>query len=208
MKLRLSLNSAIAFWCLFSWQPSFPQDRAVSTVDLTNQARHEYSAGKFAEAERDFRDIAQRDPSDIISQIFLGQSLFQQQKYAESVAPYEKAHDLEMHGHTLPLTQHRILIDQLAMAYGISGDLKKSQALLDTAIRNDPEYPLNYYNLACVFAKSGDKSKVIANLSLALQRNDNVLKGETLPDPRTDESFQEYAADADFVSLMKKFGYE
>jgi Tfp pilus assembly protein PilF len=32
------------------------------------------------------------------------------------------------------------LIDQLVMAYGINGDLKKARALLDVAIQRDPDY--------------------------------------------------------------------
>jgi predicted Zn-dependent protease len=94
------------------------------------------------------------------------------------------------------------------MAYGISGDLKKARALLDDAIRQDPEYPLNYYNLACAFAEEGDKGKVLANLSLAFKRKEHALKGEQMPDPRSDSSFQKYVRDEDFVKLMAKLGYK
>jgi hypothetical protein len=42
----------------------------------------------------------------------------------------------------LTLTQHRILGDQLAMAYGISGHTADSKALLRELARTDPGYPL------------------------------------------------------------------
>jgi tetratricopeptide (TPR) repeat protein len=180
---------------------------ADSNEKLTEKARQEYAAGKFADAERDFRELTKRDPSNVEGQIYLGQTLFRQEKYADSVTPYEKARELEKTGTRLSSDQHRILVDQLAMAYGISGDLKKSRALLETAIRDDPEYPLNYYNLACVYAEDGDKGEVLANLSLAFDRKEHVLRGEQMPNPRTDSSFQKYLRDEEFIKLLAKLGY-
>jgi hypothetical protein len=81
-------------------------------------------------------------------------------------------------------------------------------AALESAIRDDPEYPLNYYNLACAYADEGDKGKVLTNLSLAFEHKKHVLKGEQMPDPRTDSSFQKYVRDEDFIKLMAKLGYK
>lgn len=181
---------------------------AESNEKLAEKARQEYTAGKFADAERDFRELTKRDPSNVEGQVYLGQALFRQEKYADSVAPYEKARELERAGSKLTSDQHRILVDQLAMAYGISGDLKKSRALLEKAIRDDPEYPLNYYNLACVNAEDGNKGEVLTNLALAFQRKGHLLKGEQMPDPRADSSFQKYVRDDDFLKLMKALGFK
>jgi len=175
---------------------------------VADRALQEYKAGQYAAAERDCRDVIKQNPSNIFAQIYLGQSLYMQKKYAESIAPFEKARELETSGMKLNSDQHRILIDQLVIAYGISGNLKKVHALLDDAIRQDPDYPLNYYNLACAFAGEGDKAKMLANLSLAFQRKDHVIQSEQLPDPRTDDSFQNYVHDTDFVKLMKQLGYK
>jgi hypothetical protein len=65
---------------------------------------------------------------------------------------------------------------------------------------------MNYYNLACAYAAQGDKAKVLANLRLAFQHKDSVLKGQGLPDPRRDDSFQEFVGDSDFVALMRANG--
>ena len=94
------------------------------------------------------------------------------------------------------------------MSHGITGEMKKAHALLDEAIVKDQEYPMNYYNRACAFAEEGDKTKALANLDLAFQRKVNVLKGEQMPDPRADSSFQRYVRDSDFVNLMKKLGLQ
>ena len=174
---------------------------------VADRALQEYKAGQYVAAERDCREILRQNPSNILAQIYLGQSLYMQKKYAESVAPFEKARELEAGGMKLNSDQHRILVDQLVIAYGISGNLKKVHALLDDAIRQDPDYPLNYYNLACAYAGERDKAKMLASLSTAFQHKDHVLKGEQMPDPRTDDSFQNYVHDPDFVKLMKQLGY-
>ncbi len=174
---------------------------------VAGRALREYNAGQYVAAERDCREVIKQNPSNILAQIYLGQSLYMQKKYAESIAPFERARELEASGMKLNSDQHRILIDQLVIAYGISGNLKKVHALLDEAIRQDPDYPLNYYNLACAFAEEDDKVRMLTNLSTAFQHRDHLLKGEQMPDPRSDDSFQKYVHDDDFVKLMKQLGY-
>jgi predicted Zn-dependent protease len=208
MNLCSGLFVAACIVCSFCGGESCYAQGAPPIETLAEQARREYTAGKFSDAERDFRELTKRDPSNIEGYVYLGQSLFRREKYSESVGPDEKARELERNGSKLTSDQHRILIDQLVMAYGMSGEMKKARSLLDDAIQKDPEYPLNYYNLACAFAEEGDKNKALANLSLAFQHKDKVLKGEKMPDPRTDSSFQKYVRDDDFIVLMKKLGYQ
>lgn len=206
--MRVSVPSLlVAAFILFSSTQCLTQSpRPANNLEV--QAQREFADGQFTEAERDFREIVKRDPTNIYAQMYLGQSLFRQEKYAESVLPYEKAGELEKNGRKLTSDQHRILIDQLAMAYGISGDLKKAHALLESAIRNDPEYPMNYYNLACAYAEEDDKEKMLTNLSLSFQHKDHLLMGEQMPDPRSDSSFRKYVRDKDFMTLMTKLGYK
>ncbi len=175
---------------------------------LSERASQEFQVKNFAAAERDFRELTKVDPSNLYAHAYLGHALFRQEKFGEAIGPYEKASELERLGKKLTEAEHRVLVDQLVMSYGIGGQLKKAHALLDEAIGKDPEYPLNYYNRACAFAEEGDKAKVLANLDLAFQRKANVLKGEQMPDPRADSSFQKYVRDPDFVNLMKKLGLQ
>jgi predicted Zn-dependent protease len=178
-----------------------------SSEKLAERGKQEYTVGRFADAERDFRELVNRDPSNIYAQMNLGQALFRQEKYAASLVPYEEARELEKNGKKISLDDHRVLLDQVAMAYGISGNVEKARSLLEDGIRQDPEYPLNYYNLACAFAEQGNKGKALANLDLAFQHKDHVLKGEHMPDPRSDSSFQKYVRDENFIRLMNKIGY-
>jgi tetratricopeptide (TPR) repeat protein len=175
-------------------------------VDLFQNARGLLKTGHLAEAERDFRELVSHDPSNVAAQMYLGQTLFREQKFSDAIPPYEKVRDLEKAGAKLTLTQHRILGDQLAMAYGISGRTADSKALLQELVRTDPGYPLNYYNLACVSADENDKAGVWKNLSLAFRHKDQVLPGEQMPDPASDPSFKKYAQDADFRALLEQLG--
>jgi len=182
--------------------------RAASDPALASRALQEFRNGKYEEAERDFREITRTDPSDVYAQVYLGQTLFKEEKYTDAAHPFEGALALEEGGHVLSSDQHRIIVDQLAMAYGISGQAGKAHELLEKAVSRDPEYPLNYYNLACVFAGEGNRGKMLTNLDLAFHHKDHVLKGEQMPDPRTDPSFQRYLRDDDFVRLMKALGFK
>lgn len=204
--MRLILVSAVAI-CILSTVTLCSGQSTEKQDSLAERALQEYESGQYAAAERDCRQIVKQNPSNILAQVYLGQSLYMQNKYAQSIGPFEKARELEAGGMKLNPDQHRILVDQLVIAYGISGNLKKVHTLLDEAVRQDPDYPLNYYNLACAFAGEDDKPKMLANLALAFQHKDHLIKGEKMPDPRTDDSFKSYVHDADFVNLMKQIGY-
>jgi tetratricopeptide (TPR) repeat protein len=197
------LSTILGYCC---WASLLGAQAADPDARLERQAGSEFDAGEYATAARDFQAITEHNPSNISAQILLGFALFRQEKYAESVPAYEKALSLERSGRALSTDQHRIITDQLAMAYGISGQIGKARDLLGEAIRHDPEYPLNYYNLACTFAEQGDKAKALTNIELAFERRANVLRGEQMPEPRADPSFQKYVRDADFVALMRKLG--
>jgi predicted Zn-dependent protease len=171
-------------------------------TDTVKNAERLYNSGKWPEAERSFASIVREHPDNIAAQMYLGQTLFHEEKYAAAIAPYEKVRSFEKSGVKLTTTQHRILVDQLAMAYGISGRTADSKALLQESVRSDPDYPLNYYNLACVAADENDKPAVLKNLTLAFQHRGQVLPGEQMPDPSSDPSFQKYAQDSEFKALV------
>lgn len=169
-------------------------------------AQRLYESCKYAEAEKGLAEITREHPDNVAAQMYLGQTLFNEEKFAAAIVPYEKVFALEKTGTKLTLTQHRILGDQLAMAYGIRGRTAASKALLQESVRTDPAYPLNYYNLACVSADEDDKSGVLKNLSLAFLYKDQVLPGEQMPNPASDPSFKKYAQDSDFKALLARLG--
>lgn len=200
MSQRLGL--LLTFALLTGSSISFAQGANKPNQSLAQQAEREFTGGDFADAARDFNELAKREPSNIVAFMYWGHALYEQHKYAEAIVPYQKARALEKSGAKISDQDRRILTDQLVIAYGISGQLKQAHAVLDEAIKQDPEYPMNYYNLACAYAEEGNKNAALANLSLAFERKDHMLTGEKIPDPRNDSSFQKYLQDPDFIQLM------
>ena len=101
------------------------------------------------------------------------------------------------------LTSHRVLTDQLVMSLGMSGDLKQSRAVAQKAIEADPDYPLNYYNLACADAEQGDAAQARVHLEQAYARRQNVIAGEHMPDAAADDSLQKLKGDASFWAYVQ-----
>ncbi len=98
----------------------------------------------------------------------------------------------------------RVATDQAVMAYGISGDLERSRAVAEHAIQIDPDYPLNYYNLACADAEAGNPIDAKRHLQQAFDRKANVIPGESLPDPTRDDSIQKLQGNKSFWEFVQR----
>ncbi|MDD5765070.1 MAG: tetratricopeptide repeat protein, partial [Candidatus Marinimicrobia bacterium] len=133
-----------------------------------------------------------------------GNTYFNQHIYKKAALQYEKALNLEKQNATLDNKMFIVLIDQLGMSYGISGDLEKSKQLYEWAITKEPEYPMFFYNLACTFAEMGDKENALHNLRQAYKFKEKMLKGEVFPDPFNDSSFKKCLKDKDFKTEVEK----
>ena len=103
-------------------------------------------------------------------------------------APYYKASLDAVPSDASYLTARRVTTDQFVMALGVSGDLKNSRAVAEQAIAADPDYPLNYYNVACADAEEGNATGAKLHLQQAFERRAHALKGESMPDPTKDDS--------------------
>src|SRR5450432_248710 len=131
-----------------------------------------------------------------------GSRYFIEQNYRSSIGPYQRALDIEKISPTLEKKLWYVLVDNLAMAYGITNDFGSSQKVIEYGISKDPNYPVFYYNLACIAGEKGDARGAKANLKLAYDRRANVLPGETFLDARTDDSFQKLMEDDDFRKFV------
>ena len=126
------------------------------------------------------------------------------QNFKEAIGPYQQALDLEKANPTLEKKLWYVLVDNLTIAYGITGDLANSESIAQYGISKDPNYPLFYYNLACAAAEKGDVAGAETNLKLAYDRRANVLAGETFSDARTDDSFQKLMQQRGFRDFANK----
>ena len=101
------------------------------------------------------------------------------------------------------VTRRRIATDDIVIALGTNGRLKQARAYAEHAIKSDPDYPLNYYNLACANAEEGNAKDAKLHLQQAFDRKANTIPGEKLPDPTKDGSILKLKNDKDFWAFVQ-----
>ena len=124
--------------------------------------------------------------------------------YKEAIGHYSKALELEKKQSVLSKTLWYVLIDNLGMSYGITGDLKKAKETFEYGLSKDNRYPLFYYNLACACAEMNDMEGTIVNLKNAFKYRQNMLPGESMPDPAADDSFQRFMRNDRFLTVLNE----
>jgi tetratricopeptide (TPR) repeat protein len=133
----------------------------------------------------------------------IGNALYRQNKYAQAIPPYQKAFDLEKTEPQLDRTQWRVLIDQLGMAYEMTGRLKEAKATFQEGIQADPTYPIFHYHLACTFAEMNDLDHAMQSLTIAFRHRRNQNPGDKdMPDPRQNSCFQRFMKNDTFHTLV------
>lgn len=156
--------------------------------------------GKDAAAKADDLKAAQLlDPQKTSFDYALeGSRAFSENDYKGSIEPYQKALELEKKERKLEKNVWFLVVDNLAMAYGITGDIKNSRATLEYGISKEPSYPMFYYIMANTYGEDGDEANSIKWLRLAFERKANMIEGESFPDPMTDSSFKAFAKSESF----------
>jgi tetratricopeptide (TPR) repeat protein len=86
------------------------------------------------------------------------------------------------------LNNRRVVTDQLLTTLNESKRFDLGRRYATKAIKSDPDYPLNYYNLACLDAEKDNATSARDNLDKAFARKGNILPGEHMPDPALDDS--------------------
>lgn len=127
-----------------------------------------------------------------------GSRFYLVQQYREAIGPYQRALDIEKVAPTLGKNFWRVLVGNLGMSYGITGDLARAKEVLEYGVSQDSTYPMFYYSLACVAARKGDEDDTKEFLKLAFEYRNNVIPGERFPDPRVDDSFQRLLLEREF----------
>lgn len=133
-----------------------------------------------------------------------GKNAYERNQYPAVISHFAKALELEKQTRTLDSARWKEMLNLLGMSYGISGDIVKARQTLQYAISQEPDYPLFYYNMACACAESNDRNGALANLKLAYQHKNGLLKGETLPNPSEDTSFEKLLRNKSFADAVKK----
>jgi len=145
-------------------------------------------------------DKAQRSSMELVQQ---GSLFYIQHDYKGAIGPYSQALELEKVNPKLEKVVWYVLIDNLGMSYGATGNLQKAKEIFDYGVSKEPAYPLFYYNLACTYAEMGDATEAENYLKKAFEYKANVLPGERMPDPRTDDSFTKLMKNKEFHELAE-----
>ena len=174
------------------------QEQLLSTV---------LASAHFVENSSSNPGTGQPAPADAASGTSLdyfreGSRYFLKQDFAASIAPYQKALEAEKQSRELSKDYWRVLVDNLGMAYGITGDLDHAEQTLNYGLSQDPTYPMFYYNLACVAAGRNNMDKTIEFLQKAFSYKANMIPNESMPDPRNDDSFKPFMADKRFREFV------
>jgi tetratricopeptide (TPR) repeat protein len=97
----------------------------------------------------------------------------------------------------------RITVMQLAMTYGITGDLARSRAINQAAIVRDPDFPMYYYELACADAEQGNAGAARNHLQQAFDRRKNMPPNLPMPDPTQDDSILKLKSNPEFWTFVQ-----
>lgn len=133
-----------------------------------------------------------------------GSRYYLQNQYAQAIPFYQQAVNLEKSAPQLDKTLWRVLVDNLGMAYGMTGQLQEAKAIFEYGISLDPGYPMFHYNLACTFAEMNAMDDAMHALETAFIYKQNQNPGERMPDPRRDASFQRFMNHPDFRSFLSR----
>lgn len=169
-------------------------------------SKSSYSAAddKFFDSLISGLHLIQDYKPDSATEFGYGSIYYLHQDWARAASHYERSLQLERQKRALSQTQWNVLVDNLGMAYGMSGKISKAKATFEYGAQENPTYPMFRYNLACADSELGDLDGAMDQLKLAFQYKSNSNPGEGIPDPAKDDSFKRYLSDPRFARLTKQ----
>jgi tetratricopeptide (TPR) repeat protein len=156
---KQALNQKNRFAC-------FERDNAFIDLHLSKVNSQPNDEGKFNEVidSVGFREGIVRGSTDYLQ---VGSLFYLGHDYQRAIAPYAQALALEQKNRQLDKKLWFVLVDNLGMAYGITGNLDKARETFEYGIQQDPDYPLFYYNMAGYFGEKEDASNAALYLKKA-----------------------------------------
>ncbi len=133
-----------------------------------------------------------------------GSDFYKKKDYPNAVKLYRQSLDAEERHPMLGKTMWRVVVDNMGMAYGISGDLDKAKKTFAYGLSKDPDYAMFHYNMACSYAEMNDEDQAIGYLKSAFRNRENMIEGEKMPNPATDSSFSRFMKDEKFLKALDK----
>jgi tetratricopeptide (TPR) repeat protein len=141
---------------------------------------------------------------DSATEFGYGSIFYLRRDWTRASAHYERSLQLEKQKRALDPKHWNVLVDNLGMAYGMSGEMSKAKATFEYGTQENPTYPMFRYNLACTDSELGDLDDALEQLKLAFQYKSYSNPGDGIPDPAKDDSFKRYLSDPRFAKLAKE----
>ena len=140
-----------------------PKRQVGGTARRFRAAREHEHAGRFAQAERCYRQILKTDPEDVHVLYNLGNTLARQEKLEQAQEAYERAAVVAPEMAAVQLN--------LGNAHYLRGQYKNALAAYRKVLALEPDNADIHINLANVFRRLQDWQQVIASLRQALAVN-------------------------------------
>jgi len=182
-------------------------DTLLDSVRLRYKLEEEGSSDTLNSGPPSSSDAGGKSANDAMELFRRGSAFYIQGNYRKAIEYYQPALDSEMKRPQLGKTYWTVLVDNLGMSYGISGDLEHAKQVFQYGLGKEPTYPMFHYNMACSYAEGGDMDSTIGYLKTAYQYRGNSLPGESMPNPRKDSSFQRFMKDPRFLQTLAELGY-
>jgi FOG: TPR repeat len=147
--------------------------------------------------------IVSADTADSLDHFQAGSAPYLQGKYSQAIPHYEQALALERSNPRLDKSLWRLLIDNLGMAFGMTGDIPRAKSTFEYGLSQDPANSMFHYNLARMHAGMNDREKAMQSLHRAFQNSLPRKAGESLPDPRQDRFFARCMLDPVFRTFAE-----
>jgi tetratricopeptide (TPR) repeat protein len=131
-----------------------------------------------------------------------GDAAFEAGDYAAALTPYKRAFEIEQREQKLETKSWHALVNNLAMSYVRTGDMKNARLTIAYGVSKDYDHPPFHYTLACSFGEEGDESNATYHLRKAFRFRNKMPAGEKLADPMTDACFDSFASSDAFAKAV------
>lgn len=154
-------------------------------------------------AEKLLREAVAEDPNSISAHHELADLLLTERHNSSAAEEYARTAELDNTQHKLSEDDRRHVLDNEGVAYALARNYDRAKAVFESAISQDPDYALYYYNLACTYAEMEQLDPALKYLREAWNRRKNLAEGDRFPDPRQDSSFAKYKNNSRFQDAVR-----
>src|SRR5262245_52057840 len=193
------------YWVDLHLSKPLYQDRDRGLFErMVKSVKFEPKKGDVADDRQSQSGHDERIAKETMQLVAQASAAYLKRDYKKAIQLYSEALDLENKRATLDKNIWRVVVDNLAMSYGIIGDNKKAKEVIEYGLSKDGSYPMFYYILACAHAEMNDLDNAIKNLRFAFNYKANMIPSEQMPDPAGDASFARFLSDPRFRKLLEE----